>query len=76
MVIEKNGKYYYGDCDEHAINFYTGTDSFYHENGKVMGTFTIKNGLPNGHWEQFDSNGTKKLDLYFGNGDLIKKEKK
>ena len=76
MVIEKNGKYYYGDCDEHATSFFTGTDTFYHENGKVKGTFTIKNGLPDGHWEQFDSNGTKKLDMYFINGDLIKKESK
>jgi hypothetical protein len=32
--------------------------------------------LPVGHWEQFDSSGTKKLDLYFDNGDLIKKELK
>jgi len=74
MVIEKSGKYYYGDCDEHATTFYSGTDTFYfHENGKVKGTFTIKNGLPNGHWEQFNLDGSKKCDLYFNNGKLTNK---
>ena len=73
MVIEKSGKYYYGDCDMHATKFYTGTDTFYHENGKVKGTFTIKNGLPNGHWQQFNINGSKKLDLFYDNGQLVKK---
>lgn len=74
MIVEKNGKYYYGDCDEHATTFYTGTDTFYfQENGKVKGTFTIKNGLPNGHWEQFNLDGSKKIDLYYSNGKLITK---
>jgi antitoxin component YwqK of YwqJK toxin-antitoxin module len=73
MVIEKNGKYYYGDCEEHATKYYTGTNKYYHGNGKVKGTFTIKNGLPNGHWEQFNLDGSKKLDLYFEDGKLINK---
>lgn len=73
MVVEKSGKYYYGDCEIHATKLYTGTDTFYHENGKLKGTFTIKNGLPNGHWEQFNLDGTKKLDLYFENGNLKNK---
>lgn len=73
MVIEKSGKYYYGDCEEHATSFYTGTNTYYYENGRIKGTFTIKNGLPNGHWEQFNLDGSKKLDLYFENGKLIKK---
>ena len=73
MVIEKNGKYYYGDCEKHATTFYTGANTYYHENGKVKGTFTIKNGLPIGHWEQFNLDGSKKLDLYFENGKLINK---
>lgn len=72
-IVEKNGKYYRGDCREHATRYYTGTDTFYHENGKVKGTFTIKRGLPDGHWEQFNFDGSKKLDLYYDNGKLINK---
>jgi antitoxin component YwqK of YwqJK toxin-antitoxin module len=48
MVVEKNGKYYYGDCEDHATEYYTGSNKYYHENGKVKGTFTIKNGIPEG----------------------------
>jgi antitoxin component YwqK of YwqJK toxin-antitoxin module len=74
MIIEKKGKYYHGDCEEHATQFYTETDTFYfHENGKIKGTFTIENGLPNGHWEQFNIDGSKKLDLYFQDGELTNK---
>lgn len=73
-IIEKKGIYYSGDCDLHAVNKYTGTDTCYHENGKVKATFTIKDGFPNGHWEQFDTTGNKTIDLYFDNGQLVKKE--
>lgn len=74
MIFEENGIYYKINCSTHSnYKKYTGTDTFFHDNGKIKGTYTIKNGLPNGHWEQFDSNGIKKIDLYFDNGDLIKK---
>jgi antitoxin component YwqK of YwqJK toxin-antitoxin module len=74
MIVEKNGIYYYGDCYTHATTLYTGTDTFFfHENGNIKGTYTIKKGLPDKHWEQFNLDGSKKLDLYFDNGKLVKK---
>jgi antitoxin component YwqK of YwqJK toxin-antitoxin module len=74
-IIEKNGVYYVGDCEIHSSEKYTGIDTFYFDNRKIKGTYSIKNGLPDGHWEQFNDNGTKKLDLYFENGNLTKKTK-
>jgi antitoxin component YwqK of YwqJK toxin-antitoxin module len=73
MVIEKNGKYYFGDCELHAKKYYTGSNKYYHENGKVKGTFTIEDGIPEGHWEQFNEDGSKKLDLYFEHGKVTKR---
>jgi len=74
-IVEKNGIYYSGDCEIHIGDKFTGTSKYYHENGNIKGTYTIKNGLPDGHWKQFNSNGKKKLDLYFDNGSLLKKIK-
>ena len=74
VVFEDNGIYYSINCATHSnYKKYTGTDTFYYDKGKIKGTYAIQNGLPDGHWEQFDSNGTKKLYLYFDNGNLIKK---
>lgn len=74
-VFEKDGIYYNVNCSSHSnYKKYTGTDTGYHDNRIIWGTSTVKNGLPDGHWEQFDSNGTKKIDLYFDNGGLVKKE--
>jgi antitoxin component YwqK of YwqJK toxin-antitoxin module len=70
MIQEKNGVYYWGDCEEHADTKYTGTDTCYQDNGKVKATYTIKNGLPNGHWKQFDTTGKLLRELYFDNGTL------
>src|ERR1017187_9097776 len=70
-IIEENGIYYRGDCEVHIEGRYTGTDSFYHDNGKLKGTYTLKNGLPDGHLEQYDTFGAKKVDLYFDTGDFI-----
>jgi len=76
-VFEKDGIYYNVNCSTHSsYKKYTGTDTGYHDNRKIWGTSTVKNGLPDGHWEQFNSNGTKKIDLYFDDGKLIKKELK
>jgi antitoxin component YwqK of YwqJK toxin-antitoxin module len=73
-VFEENGIYYIVSGSTHSnYRKYTGTDTGYHDNGKIWGTSIVKKGLPDGHWEQFDSNGTKKLDLYFDNGNLTKK---
>jgi antitoxin component YwqK of YwqJK toxin-antitoxin module len=73
-VFEKDGIYYNVNCSSHSNDKkYTGTDTGYHRNRKIWGTSIVKKGLPVGHWEQFDSNGTKKLDLYFDNGNLKKK---
>lgn len=73
MVVEKNGKYYYGDCEEHATEYYTGSDKYYYESGKVKGTFTIKNGFPDGHWEQFNEDGSKKLEIFFKDGKVTQR---
>jgi antitoxin component YwqK of YwqJK toxin-antitoxin module len=73
MIIEKNGIYYSGDCETHADKKYSGTSCYYYDNGKVKGTYTILNGLPDGHWERFDSTGKKTIDLYFDDGKLINK---
>nr|WP_294936850.1 hypothetical protein [uncultured Flavobacterium sp.] len=75
FIVEKDGIYFSGDCEIHSENKFSGSSEYYHENGKIKGTYTIKNGLPDGHWEQFNSDGTKKLDLYFKNGSLLKKIK-
>ena len=72
-IVEKNGKYYFGDCELHAKKYYTGSNKYYHENGKVKGTFTIEDGIPEGHWEQFNEDGSKKLDLYFEHGKVTKR---
>ena len=74
-IVEKKGVYYSGDCEIHSDKKYTGTDNYFFENGKVKGTYTIKDGLPNGHWSQFNENGSKKIDLYYEDGKLIIKIK-
>lgn len=77
MVFEEDGIYYNINCSTHSnYKKYSGTDTCYHDKGKIKGTYTINNGLLDGHWEQFNPDGTKKLDLYFDNGDIIKKELK
>jgi len=76
LVFEEGGIYYDINCATHSsYKKYTGTDTCYHDNGKIKGTYTIKNGLPHGHWEQFSADGTKKIDLYFDSGDLLIKNK-
>ncbi len=74
-IQEENGFYHYGDCEEHIGDLYNGKNQYYHENGKVKGSFTLKNGTPEGHWEQFNLDGTKKIDIYFKKGRVIKKIK-
>lgn len=74
-IQEVNGFYHFGDCEDHIGKLYTGTDYYYHENGKIKGNYTLKNGIPEGHWEQFNSNGSKKIDIYFRQGKVIKKIK-
>ncbi len=75
FVYETNGIYY-----QHAVNHkkvkYSGTLKFYHfENGKLKGKVTIQNGIPEGLWEYWYENGSKKLDLYFENGIVTRKVK-
>jgi hypothetical protein len=74
-VIEKNGFYYEGECDIHAKEKFTGECKFYHGNGKLKGVVFLKNGLPNGHWQYWDSIGIKTLEMHFDKGQLIKKVK-
>ena len=73
-IQEKEGLYYWGDCESHATTLCTTTDTCYHHGGKTKATYTLKDGLPNGHWQQFDTSGKKTLDLYFNNGLLVKKD--
>lgn len=74
-IQEKDGFYYIGDCEEHIGNLYSGSNHYYHGNGKLKGNFTLKNGIPEGHWEQYNTDGTKKLDIYFNEGKVIKRIK-
>jgi antitoxin component YwqK of YwqJK toxin-antitoxin module len=74
-IQEVNGIYYNGDCEEHIGDKFSGSGNYFHDNGKIKGSYKMKNGLPDGHWEKFHENGTKKMDLYFENGNLIKKIK-
>lgn len=72
-VYEEKGIYY-----QHAVNHkkvkYSGTCEFYHfKTGTLKGKAIIKNGLPNGHWEYWNENGSKRLDIYFENGEVIEK---
>jgi hypothetical protein len=75
-VFEEQGHYYRVNCADHSAREpYTGTDSCYYDNGRVKGTYTIVDGRPDGHWEQFNADGSKKLDLYYDNGVLQRKIK-
>ncbi|CAN5395509.1 hypothetical protein BH10BAC1_BH10BAC1_01560 [soil metagenome] len=77
QVTEKNGIYYSVD-HEGNMTIYSGTDTtYYNENFKIKimkATYTFEDGLPEGHWEQMDNNGKKLLDIYYKNGEVIKKE--
>jgi hypothetical protein len=74
-VVEKDGFYYEGDCEVHAKEKFTGECKFYHSNGKIKGVVFIKNGLPTGIWQYWDSIGIKTLEIHFDKGQLIKKVK-
>ena len=75
FIIEKNGVYYEGCCESHIKDKFDGTGNYYHDNGKLKGNYTIKNGIPEGIWNIYNSDGSKKIDLYFKNGKIIKKIK-
>ena len=73
-VYEENGFYY-----KHAVNHkkikHTGKCLFYwHSNGNKKGIAILENGLPHGHWEYWNEDSSKRLNLYFEKGKLIKKE--
>jgi hypothetical protein len=74
-IIEKNGIYYVGDCETHIGKKFDGKGNYYYENGKLKGNYIIKNGIPEGIWNRFNFDGSKKIDLYFKNGKIIKKIK-
>jgi antitoxin component YwqK of YwqJK toxin-antitoxin module len=75
FIIEKNGVYYKGCCESHIGDKFDGIGNYYHDNGKLKGNYIIKNGIPEGIWNSFNSDGSKKIDLYFKNGKIIKKIK-
>ena len=76
MIFEEDGFYYSVNCSEH-LNYqkFTGIDTCYYDNGNIQSIFKIKNGKPNGHWIKWNQNGTIKIDLYFKDGELIRKSK-
>lgn len=76
MIFEEDGFYYFVNCSDHSnYQKFTGIDTCYYDNGNIKSIFKIKNGRPNGHWIKLNQNGTIKIDLYFKNGELIKKSK-
>lgn len=73
-VFEKNGIYYKVNCATHSnYKKYSGTDTVYFDNNRIKAISIVKNGLPTGHWVIFNANGTKRIDMYFENGKLLKK---
>lgn len=73
-VFEKNGIYYNVNCATHSnYKKYSGTDTVYFDKNKIKAISIVENGLPTGHWMLFNANGTKKIDMTFENGKLIKK---
>ncbi len=73
--FEQGGIYYSNNCATHSnYKKYNGTDTSYYDNGKIKATFTIKDGLPDGHWQKFNDHGTKKVDIYFDHGNFKKKQ--
>lgn len=75
FIVEKNGIYYSGDCEVHIGKKFTGTGYYYYGNGKLKGNYTIKNGIPEGHWKQFNIDGTKSIDIFYKKGKVIQKIK-
>ena len=73
-VFENNGIYYNVNCATHSnYKKYSGTDTVYFDKNKIKAISIVKDGLPTGHWVLFNTNGTKKIDMYFDNGKLLNK---
>ncbi|MBN2728815.1 MAG: hypothetical protein JXR53_06285 [Bacteroidales bacterium] len=75
IVYEENGIYYVSDCELHSKKRFSGDCKFYHNNAQLKGSVHITNGLPDGHWEYWDSSGLKTIDMYYNEGILTNKEK-
>jgi antitoxin component YwqK of YwqJK toxin-antitoxin module len=73
-VFEKNGIYYKVNCATHSnYKRYSGTDTVYFDKNKIKAISIIEDGVPIGHWVLYNTNGTKKIDMYYENGKLLKK---
>jgi hypothetical protein len=44
IIQEVNGIYYEGDCEEHIGDKFSGSGNYFHENGKIKGSYEMKNG--------------------------------
>ena len=73
-VYEENGIYYQHTSNHKKVK-YSGKCVFYwHRNGNKKGIAIFENGLPEGHWEYWNEDGSKRLDLYFEEGKLMNKK--
>jgi antitoxin component YwqK of YwqJK toxin-antitoxin module len=71
-VFEKDGIYYSVNCSTHSnYKKYTGCDTGYHDNWKIHGISNVVNGLPEGHWQVFDTAGKILTELFFKRGVLV-----
>jgi antitoxin component YwqK of YwqJK toxin-antitoxin module len=73
-IIEKNGIYFEGEDELHAKIKYTGKCEFFHSNGQLKGLIYFEKGLPNGHWQYWDTSGVKAIDIFYNKGKVIKKQ--
>lgn len=78
-VIRENGGTYYSMDHLGEKTKYTGTDTCYYyvnyRDKKIKSIYTLKDGIPEGHWQLFDDIGTKTVDIYFVSGKVTKREK-
>ena len=75
FIYEENGIYYQHVVNHKKVEYSGKCEFFYFKNGNIKGRAIIKNGVPNGHWEYWNEDGSKRLDIYFENGNVIKKNK-
>lgn len=75
--FEENGYYYSLNCVEHS-NYpkYTGKDTCYYDHGSIKSISNIVDGIPVGKWTKLNQKGNLKIELYYKDGEVIKKTSK
>jgi hypothetical protein len=78
-VIREDGGIYYSMDHLGEKTSYTGTDTCHYyvnyRDKRIKSIYSLKDGVPEGHWLLFDDVGTKTVDLYFVNGKVTKRIK-